>query len=162
MKHALACAILAVALAAPPAVMAQPAPAAATDQLTALTNSYYNAILHNDAVALAAIISPTFHAIGPDGTRQEFDAFMYGVSTQWFRMQPPNGIDVKIKNSALSAAGATEDVSTVLWYSGVSNIDPMSGPTLERDYGTHQLTWIKAPGGKWLLDEDHTTALQRT
>jgi hypothetical protein len=162
MKHALASVILAVALAAPLAVAAQTTPAAAPAQLDALTSTYFNAILRNDAAALSGIVSPTFHAIGADGKRQDFDAFMYAVSTQWFRMQPPNGIDVKIKGSTLSAAGATENVATLLWFSGVSNPNPLDGPTIERDYGTHQLTWIKSASGKWLLDEDHTTALQHT
>jgi hypothetical protein len=161
MKHALACAILAVALAAPLAVAAQTAPGAATD-LDAATNTYFNAILHNDVIALSGLTTPTFHTIGPDGSRGDFGVFMSAVSLQYFRMLPPFGIDVRIKNSDLGAAGATENVSTLLWYSGVSNPNPLDGPTLERDYGTHQLTWIRSTNGKWLIDEDHTTALVRT
>lgn len=161
MKHALACAILAVAFAMPLAAAAQSAPGAAADLDTA-TTIYFNAILHNDVVALSGLTSPTFHVIRPDGTRGDFGEFMSAVSTQFFRMLPPFGVDVKIKSSASTAGGATETVSTLLWYSGVSSPDPLNGPTIERDFGTHQLTWIKLPSGKWLLDEDHTTALVRT
>lgn len=161
MKHALASAILAVALAAPLAGAAQTG-TGATPELAALTTTYFNAILHNDLVGLIGITAPGFHTIAPNGTRQDFSAFMYDVSTQSFRMQPPSGVDVKVKSSTITADGATEEVSTVLWFSGVSNVDPMQGPTLERDYGTHLMTWIKSPSGKWMLGEDHTTALMRT
>ncbi len=72
------------------------------------------------------------------------------------------GIDVKIKASNESATGASATVDTMhWWYGGLTN-DPMSAPHTERDFATHQLTWIKTADGRWLLDEDHITAAFNT
>ena len=162
MRLALASALLAVALAAPLALAAQPAAAPAPASLEAATNAYFGAVFHGDVTALAHMTSPNFHWIDADGKRRDINGFLYEVSSQYLKMQAPSGYNFSVKSSALTPAGATETVSTVLWFSGVSNIDPMQGPTLERDFGTHQLTWVKSGNGEWKIEEDHTTSLMRT
>jgi hypothetical protein len=162
MKRSLVSLLIALALAAPLAATAQTTPAAPGPTLSALTDSYFNAIAHSDEPVLSTMTSNTFHVIQPDGKRLNYDQFIRGVATLWFTAQNPSGNSQKITSSTITNTGATETVDTSRWYHGAINPDPMGGPGVEHDYATHQLTWIKSPKGNWLLDEDHITSAMNT
>jgi hypothetical protein len=162
MNRLLGSMIVALALAAPVAATAQTAPAGTPDSLSAQTTAYFNAIAHGDGQTLSSITTNTFHVIQPDGKRLDYGRFIEGVSKIYFTAEQPSGNSQRIKSTVLTDTGARETVDSMRWYYGANNPDPMSGPGVERDYATHQLTWVKSANGTWLLDEDHITAAENT
>jgi hypothetical protein len=154
--------IAVLALAIPVAASAQTAPAGTPDSLSAQTTAYFKAIAHSDEATLSGITTKTFHVIQPDGKRLDFGGFIEGVSKIYFTAEQPSGNSERIKSTVLTDTGAKETVDSMRWYYGAENPDPMSGPGVERDYATHELTWVKSANGTWLLDEDHITAAQNT
>jgi hypothetical protein len=162
MNRRLGSLIVALALAAPVAAAAQAAPAGPPDSLSAQTSHYFDAIAHGDGDTLSSITTNTFHVIQPGGKRLDYDGFIAGVSKIYFTALSPSGNSERIKSTVLTATGARETVDSTRWYYGANNPDPMGAPGVERDYATHELTWVKSANGTWLLDEDHITAAQNT
>jgi hypothetical protein len=154
--------IVALALAAPVAAAAQAAPAGPPVSLSAQTSNYFDAIAHGDGGTLSSITTNTFHVIQPNGKVLDYGKFIEGVSKIYFTASSPSGNSQRIKSTVLTATGARETVDSMRWYYGSINVDPMAGPGVERDYATHELTWVKSANGTWLLDEDHITAAQNT
>jgi len=154
--------IVALALAAPIAAGAQTAPAGSPDSLSAQTNRYFDAISHGDGETLSNITTNTFHVVQPDGRRLDYSAFIADVSKIYFTAQQPSGNSQRIKTTVVTGTGARETVDAMRWYYGAINPNPMSAPGVERDYATHELTWVKSANGTWLLDEDHITVAENT
>ncbi len=154
--RALGTSLLALALAVPLTAAAQTAPLNPSS-VAALTNDYFGALLRGDAAAVAHSTTGTFHVIQADGKRLSYPDFIGVVMVLFFQAQQPMGIDVKITASNETGNSANETVDTVRWFFGGMNNDPMRTPTTQRDFATHQLTWIKSADGRWLLDEDHIT-----
>jgi hypothetical protein len=154
--------IVALALAAPVAAVAQAAPAGPPNSLSAQTTAYFDAIAHGDGGTLSSITTNTFHVIQPNGKVLDYGKFIEGVSKIYFTASSPSGNSQRIKSTVVTPTGARETVDSMRWYYGSINVDPMAGPGVERDYATHELTWVKSANGTWLLDEDHITAAQNT
>ena len=146
----------------PPVAAAAQAAPAVPDSLSAQTSRYFDAIAHGDGGALSSITTNTFHVIQPDGKVLDYDKFIQGVSKIYFTASSPSGNSERIKSTVVTATGARETVDSTRWYYGSNNPDPMGAPGVERDYATHQLSWVKSANGTWLLDEDHITAAQNT
>ena len=153
--------LLALALAVPLTAAAQTAPRDPTS-VAALTNDYFEALLRGDAAAVAHTTTGTFHVIQADGKRLSYPDFIGLVMELYFQAQQPMGIDVKIKASNETGNSTIETVDTLRWFFGGMNNDPIRTPTTQRDFATHQLTWIKSADGRWLLDEDHITSFFNT
>jgi len=152
---------LALAFAAPPAVVAQTAPVSPAASLAAQTNRYFTAVAQADVVVLSATTSPTFHVITAEGKRLSYEDFLRQITTAALTAIPPKGNSQRITASTITPTGATETVSAEYWFWGAQNQDPMSAPKTEQDFSTHQLTWTRSADGTWQLDEDHITSLMR-
>ncbi len=162
MNRLLGSLIVSLALTAPVAAAAQTAPAGPPDSLSAQTTAYFDAISHGDGAKLSSITTNTFHVIQPNGKQLNYAGFIAGVSKIYFTASSPSGNSQRIKSTVLTDTGARETVDAERWFYGANNPDPMGAPGVERDYSTHELTWVKAANGTWLLDEDHVTAAQST
>lgn len=147
---------LALAFAAPQAAGAQ---ATSPDALATQTRDYFTAVLHADAGTLAGETSRSFRYVRQNGTQEGYEDFLRDVTRDAFSRQNPMGVTVTIKSSSESGAEAEETVNTMSWWSGALSVDPLSGPVVAHSFATHQLTWSKSADGRWLLDEDHLTAL---
>ena len=147
---------LALAFAAPQAAGAQ---AASPDALAAQTRDYFTAVLHADADTLAGETSRSFRYVRQNGTEVGYEDFVREVTRDAFGRQNPMGVTVTIKSSRDSGPDVEETVDTMTWWSGALSPDPMMGPVVGHSFATHQLTWSKSADGRWLLDEDHLTAL---
>jgi hypothetical protein len=161
MNRLLGSMIVALALAAPVAAAAQAAPAGPASR-SAQTSKYFDAIAHGDGQTLSSITTNTFHVIQPNGKRLDYGAFIAGVSKIYFTAEQPSGNNERIKSTVVTDTGARETVDSMRWYYGANNPDPMGAPGVERDYATHEMTWVKSANGTWLLDEDHITAALNT
>ena len=76
--------IVALALAAPVAAIAQAAPAGPPNSLSAQTTAYFDAIAHGDGGTLSSITTNTFHVIQPNGKVLDYGKFIEGVSKIYF------------------------------------------------------------------------------
>jgi hypothetical protein len=149
-----ALAALALVLFAPAAAGAQSTPAMPQNDLPALTSAYFDAVAHGDTDALAARTSPTFHVILPDGRRLTGNAYFRDAVAHNLIASPPSGT-VKIRSTGITGSTATESVDTATYdYAFLG----LGGQSLEHDFATHELTWVRAADGTWLLDEDHITS----
>lgn len=138
-----------------------PAQAAGDASLDAATHAYFDAVFKADGGALASTTSRAFHVISFDGKRLSSDDYFKQIFLANTLELPPVGDTVAIKAESINGDKATQTVLTQHWYGGAQPSDPMMGPVMERDFETHQLTWVKSPSGAWLLDEDHITAETR-
>ena len=158
-RHTFVLMLAALAFAARLPASAQAAPGSPQNVLLPLTNGYFAALADADGRALATRTTSTFHVILPDGKRISADEFFRRLSEHYLIASAPVGT-VKIGPSTISDTNATETVETSSW--DYAMLGGPQGPVLERDYATHQLTWIKSADGTWLLDEDRLTSAVHT
>jgi hypothetical protein len=151
-QRAFALSALALMLGAPVAAGAENVPA--PNSLDAATNGYFDAVAKSDWRALSAGTTNTFHLVTPDGKRIDTEAFLRERIAHYL-ISSPAVVTVKIGASTIAGGSATEsvDTSSFDW----SMIGVWNGSVVEKDYQTHQLSWVKSSDGTWLLDEDHIT-----
>jgi hypothetical protein len=157
MLRALVPAALAIVLSVPVAAGAESGPAPSL--LGAATNGYFDAIANANWDAFTAGTTSTFHVIKPDGKRLSSEQFLRERMAHYL-ISTPSIVSLEIGPSAIVDGVATETVksSSFDW----SMIGTRGGSQIEKDYETHQLSWVKGRDGAWLLDEDHITAALHT
>jgi hypothetical protein len=151
---------LVLAFAVPLGAGAQAPPGSPQSVLDSLTNKYFDAVNTADGQALAAATSSTFRVIRPNGKPLSFGEFVGRLSEKYLTASTPV-LTVKIGAVAIAATTATATVETSSWdyrFGGAPHGWDRRDRVLERDYATHQLSWIKSADGTWLLDEDHLTS----
>jgi hypothetical protein len=157
-QRAFVLAALAIVLSIPVAAGAQTAPA--RSPLDAATNGYFDAVANANWGAFLAGTTYTFHVILPDGKRLSNEEFLRERMAH-FLISTPAIVTLKIGPSTISDGTATETVKSSSFDSAMIG-GLRSGAVIEKDYETHQLSWVRGRDGAWLLDEDHITAALHT
>ena len=145
-------AVFGLALALPSVALAQSASAPAPSSLAAATNAYFAAFATADYAALARTTTRTFRMIGPDGKAVDPGEYLGAMYTRHIDSSTPR-TTVQTGTPVVTGKTATEPV----FYASFDYRILDGFQFLERDNSDHQLSFVQAADGTWLLDEDHIT-----
>jgi ketosteroid isomerase-like protein len=148
-------AIVASMALAPLIASAQTLTPAQTSAVTAATTSYFKALWNGDHTALAAMTTPDYQRVGPDG-KPLSDA---NLAAQVAKVQlHANNIAGSMKiNSVTGTPTTITEVATITGTATQMTGGENSGPSRTTASSQHRLTWQKSASGKWLVAKDAMT-----